>query len=251
MRFPHVRFTIGTMMTAVAVLAILAWLVVGLRRGVAELIGHPPLLLVVAFPLLLSSFATLMVTLVQSRGMPRTEARVTPIEHDELSVDGTRTLEKSAKARKLNLSVLATAVWLGGACASAAAAGFLLASQRPELERPTVGTMIDEESLRGAVEFESATLAPASARVERSPDDDVPVQRASSRLAETKVLPFPPLPTRYSPGPLPEPVRNATLDERAALPLPPVPTKAPPGPVPEEVESNPIPADQTEPSGLH
>jgi hypothetical protein len=66
MRSSRLRFRIGTMMTAVAVVALLLWLVVGLGRGPAGLIGDSPFYLVLATPILFASTVTLMVTLVQS-----------------------------------------------------------------------------------------------------------------------------------------------------------------------------------------
>ena len=72
----QIRFSIGSMMVAIAVLGILSWLITGLVRYGTRLFGYPPLYLVVTFPFLFTLFITLVVTLVQScRERPRKESK--------------------------------------------------------------------------------------------------------------------------------------------------------------------------------
>jgi hypothetical protein len=223
LRSSRVRFTLGNLLTAVAVLAFLSWLVVGLDRGVAGLIGYPPVYLVVAFPFLLASFATFIVTVFQARRVQRQEQKV---------------VSTSPSACKLKVSVLTIAVSLGVFVTATAAGFFLLPGRWIEFVRPAIRTMLKMKSLPDAVDLEPATSVPASDTPEAALDEGVPVQRASLRLPNAKALPFPPLPTRYSPGPLPRTATDTTVERRALLPVPPVPSKAPPGLVPDRVQGN-------------
>jgi hypothetical protein len=63
-------------------------------------------------------------------------------------------------------------------------------------------------------------------------------RRASLRSAVPEALPFPPLPTRYSPGPAPKSDQGAEAYQRDLVPMPPVPSKVPPGILPNQTISN-------------
>jgi hypothetical protein len=246
-----VRFTIGTMLNTVAVVAILSWLFVGLGRGAGGLVGHPPLFLVVAFPFLFASLATLVVTLVQSRRASRKETQLALTDGGLLLPERTRAADGPARERNLKETVLMVAVWFSGLCVSAAAAGFFLAGQRPEFASPAFCTTLETESPPDVADLNLGIAAPAPDAEEGVAEEDIPVQRTSRRAPETKSLPFPHLPTRYSPGPLPESVQSTAVEQREALPMPRVPSKAPPGPMPDVARGEANPVGEIESSAPH
>ncbi len=59
-----------------------------------------------------------------------------------------------------------------------------------------------------------------------------------SRSSSIPTSPFPPLPSRVMPAPLPTTDRRAPDHQDQVLPTPPVPSKSPPGPIPDRVEDS-------------
>ena len=71
----RLRFTIGSMMIAMAILGLLVWVVTGLMLNGAGWFSHPPLYLLIAYPFLFAACITFVVTLVQFRSERRLPAR--------------------------------------------------------------------------------------------------------------------------------------------------------------------------------
>jgi hypothetical protein len=71
MRPARMRFTIGSMMVATAILGLLTWVITGLLTDGAAWFSHPPLYMVIAYPFLFAASLTLFVTIVQFRSERR------------------------------------------------------------------------------------------------------------------------------------------------------------------------------------
>ena len=247
MRVLHIRFTIGSMMGGVAILAILSWLVNGFGQHGRRFFWPPPLYLVVAFLSLLSIATTFVVTFLQIRQGATEMDQSGAVEQNLLAAGVASSHGAWARESTLKIGVLAIAGSLALLSVSAGAIGFFLPALTTHDGRPAILTMISDPSDAGALSSESNTPESTSHPTGEAANEDIAVQRASLRTPDTASLPFPPLPTRFSPGPLLEPSQNTAADTRHVPPVPPVPSKAPPGNVIEANRRDSDVIDPTEP----
>jgi hypothetical protein len=67
MRPARLRFTIGSIMVATVVVAVVSWIVAGLVRHGKAWFSQAPLYVLIAYPFLFAACGTLFVTIVQFR----------------------------------------------------------------------------------------------------------------------------------------------------------------------------------------
>lgn len=146
MRVLPIRFTIGSMMVGVAILAILSWLVNGLGQHGRRFFWPPPLYLVVALPFLLSIATTFVVTLLQIRQGASEKDQSGAVEQNLLAAGDASCHGASARESTLKIGVLAIAGSLALLSVSAGAIGFFLPVLTTHDGKPAILTMMSDPS---------------------------------------------------------------------------------------------------------
>ena len=134
----------------------------------------------------------------------------------------------------IRFTIGSMAVWLGILFLTAAGMGFFLSNSRHRAAKPAIATLIGDQAKPSLPGSESDTPDSTPDLAKHVANGDMHVHRTGLRSADLAALPFPPLPTRFSPVPLPEPDQHVEVVRRDRLPMPPVPSKLPPGPMPEQ-----------------
>ena len=137
----------------------------------------------------------------------------------------------------IRFTIGSMAVWLGVLSVTAAGMAFFLSTSGHREGKPAIATSIRDQAKPSLAGSECDTSASTPDSAKDVANGDMHVQRTSLSSADNAALPFPPLPTRFSPGPLAEPDQNVAAVQRERLPMPPVPSKLPPGPMPEQASS--------------